>query len=780
MGKRTFTSMYSYIAAVIFVFFSSASLHAQNTIVPFGSVWKYLDDGSNQGTEWQEIAFNDGSWKSGPGKLGYGETDLATVVSFGPDPNFKHITTYFRKTVSISDASAFTSYTASLMRDDGAIVYINGKEVYRSNLPDGTVDYATRGSSASDDGKTAQVFTINASSFVSGNNVIAVEIHQSGRATSDKSFDLKLDANGATADRTAPNVLSINRQSPSSSTTAATSVTFRATFSEGVTGVDAADFTLTTVSGAVSGTLGSGAVTAVGTDGVTYDITVSSITNEGVLRLDLIKTTTGIKDKAGNELTGSFTAGQTYTIDSEKQAEGFFSTTALAPLPIHKNIGDQPQSKVWKYDGKWWAVVPAPSEGTYLWRLDHLSWTKVLKISSASSTQSDCKVVGNIAHIFLFRGGSNPSELISIEYVPSAATYKLWSMRSSKISLTLDPEVETAVIEIDTKGRMWVVYDSSYDIKVKWSDAPYSTWSAPITVATGIKDDDIGAIIAMPTVGKIGVLWSDQTRKRFGFRMHTDGAGPTVWSVDEVPASQSAIESGAGMADDHLNMAIARDGTLYCAVKTGYKSGFPTIALLVRRPSGVWDDLHEVSGSGNRPIVILNEAAGRVKVVYAAKNAGGIFYKESSTSNISFGSEIALISETCDYATSAKDNYSSDVVILASTNTMAYGVLGTDAPSTILAAKADPNGKDLKNLYAFPNPFADKVTVKYTANEDGEYSLFLCDSRGAQISALGQGIATAGEVQLIDVDGAALPAGLYFVRLETKSGSKNFRLMLNR
>ena len=61
-----------------------------------------------------------------------------------------------------------------------------------------------------------------------------------------------------------------------------------------------------------------------------------------------------------------------------------------------------------------------------------------------------------------------------------------------------------------------------------------------------------------------------------------------------------------GMSDDHLNVAVAADGTLYAAVKTGYDSSSqPKIAFLVRRPNGSWDDLYEVDSSGTRPIVLL-------------------------------------------------------------------------------------------------------------------------------------------------------------------------------
>ncbi len=82
------------------------------------------------------------------------------------------------------------------------------------------------------------------------------------------------------------------------------------------------------------------------------------------------------------------------------------------------------------------------------------------------------------------------------------------------------------------------------------------------------------------------------------------------------------------MADDHVNVAVASDGTLYAAVKTSYDtSGYPLIALLVRQPDGTWDGLHEVDQTGTRPIVLLNEADDSVRVVYTS---GGLVMKTSS------------------------------------------------------------------------------------------------------------------------------------------------------
>src|SRR5690606_34913154 len=107
---------------------------------------------------------------------------------------------------------------------------------------------------------------------------------------------------------------------------------------------------------------------------------------------------------------------------------------------------------------------------------------------------------------------------------------------------------------------------------------------------------------------------------------------------DEVPAGSSALPVGGGMADDHLNTAVASDGTLYAAVKTSYNSpSHPAVALLVRRPNGTWDPLYEVDHEGTRPIVVLNEQNDTVSVLYTEDDLPeDIAWKTSSRSSINF------------------------------------------------------------------------------------------------------------------------------------------------
>ena len=164
-----------------------------DTILEAGSSWKYLDDGSDPGGEWSAAKYDDAAWKAGAAPLGYGDRDEATVVESGP-ADAKHATTYFRTTFEVKDLSALDGLLLKLVRDDGAIVYINGQEVVRDNMPEGDITYQTfaAASVGGADEKTFHTHEIGKDSLVKGENVLAVEVHQTSPASSDISFDLEL------------------------------------------------------------------------------------------------------------------------------------------------------------------------------------------------------------------------------------------------------------------------------------------------------------------------------------------------------------------------------------------------------------------------------------------------------------------------------------------------------------------------------------------------------------------------------------------------------------
>ncbi|HEX2980165.1 MAG TPA: hypothetical protein VHO48_07865 [Anaerolineaceae bacterium] len=173
---------------------------SNSTLIANGGTWKYLDNGSDQGTNWRSTSFNDGQWKTGSAELGYGDGDEKTVVSYGSNSSAKYITTYFRTAISVTDPAAMSAVNVTLRRDDGAIIYVNGKEALRSNMPTGTVTYKTLASGSSTGGTVDA--SIASSLFVAGNNVVAVEIHQASGSSSDISFDLQMTA--ATSGGTQP------------------------------------------------------------------------------------------------------------------------------------------------------------------------------------------------------------------------------------------------------------------------------------------------------------------------------------------------------------------------------------------------------------------------------------------------------------------------------------------------------------------------------------------------------------------------------------------------
>jgi len=89
---------------------------AQTILVPTNSTWKYLDNGTDQGTAWRASAFNDATWASGPAPLGYEDPWIRTTNSFGPDVNNKYITTYYRHSFNVADASAINNLLLRLQR----------------------------------------------------------------------------------------------------------------------------------------------------------------------------------------------------------------------------------------------------------------------------------------------------------------------------------------------------------------------------------------------------------------------------------------------------------------------------------------------------------------------------------------------------------------------------------------------------------------------------------------------------------------------------------------
>ena len=176
----------------------------ENLLVPSGSEWRYFDEGHDLGAKWQQPGFDDSQWKSGVAPIGYGDKGLGTSIGFGKNQKKKYITTYFRLSFSVENPEVFNSLKVNLMRDDGAVVYLNGSEIIRDNMPSGKIGFKTPASDKVG-GSSETTFVehkIFGTSLLPGRNVLAVEVHQENGRSSDIRLDLKLMGSDANVDNT--------------------------------------------------------------------------------------------------------------------------------------------------------------------------------------------------------------------------------------------------------------------------------------------------------------------------------------------------------------------------------------------------------------------------------------------------------------------------------------------------------------------------------------------------------------------------------------------------
>lgn len=169
----------------------------REVVIPKASTWSYLDNGSDQGQAWTASSFDDSAWKSGQGLLGYGYSGVKTTVSYGSSSSSKYITTYFRHTFTLDESTLNQGqFILSLLRDDGAVVYLNGQAIVRTNMPDGAITYKTRASTAINNSAetTYTTYAVDKSLLSIGSNTLAVEVHQNAASSSDLLFDLELTA----------------------------------------------------------------------------------------------------------------------------------------------------------------------------------------------------------------------------------------------------------------------------------------------------------------------------------------------------------------------------------------------------------------------------------------------------------------------------------------------------------------------------------------------------------------------------------------------------------
>lgn len=183
--KRFRSFLLSVSVFFVAITFSAPSLNAQNNLLRTGDFWTYWDYGFDPEPDWMSRDYDDFLWGFGPSPLGFGEPYIATELEPGL------MTAYFRGYFSLN-ARPDGGVRLRVRRDDGVIVYLNGTEIFRNNMPQGTVDYSTPASTDVEATTYLEYIISNPSLFEVGDNVIAAEVHQRTPLSEDLVFDAEL------------------------------------------------------------------------------------------------------------------------------------------------------------------------------------------------------------------------------------------------------------------------------------------------------------------------------------------------------------------------------------------------------------------------------------------------------------------------------------------------------------------------------------------------------------------------------------------------------------
>lgn len=164
---------------------ASSGIQAQTLIFNKNASWSYKDNNQAQPAGWNAQTYDISTWAIGNGPLGYGDPVTTTI-------NSGLTTAYFAKDFTVDLSTLSDTMELGVMRDDGIIVYLNGEEVVRDNMPAGAVTFNTFSSTTIDGAAESvyNIFSIPKSKFVNGVNRFSIELHN--RSTT--SSDLRIDA----------------------------------------------------------------------------------------------------------------------------------------------------------------------------------------------------------------------------------------------------------------------------------------------------------------------------------------------------------------------------------------------------------------------------------------------------------------------------------------------------------------------------------------------------------------------------------------------------------
>jgi acid phosphatase type 7 len=165
-----------------------------DALIPRGAAWRFTSHPSQAGPGWEQPEFDDAGWERGRAPLGHGK-QVRTRLPRRPEGS-SVAATWYRHAFGVADAAGVEGLGIELLRDAGAVVYLNGREVLRNNLPGGELSAEKPAGKAvwRDDKERRLRLGLPGDLLREGENVLAVAVHQQRPGSSALRFDLALAA----------------------------------------------------------------------------------------------------------------------------------------------------------------------------------------------------------------------------------------------------------------------------------------------------------------------------------------------------------------------------------------------------------------------------------------------------------------------------------------------------------------------------------------------------------------------------------------------------------
>lgn len=322
--------------------------------------------------------------------------------------------------------------------------------------------------------------------------------------------------------------------------------------------------------------------------------------------------------------------------------------------PAVSPTAEKPQSKLWHAGGRWWGVLWDPAAKRYTIHGFNLAtqatnaWTSTgVTVDQRPHSQADALWDGQAQKLYVLThlksGVSTADKGMRVQrFGFSGGVYQ-----QELVHTVANAQVESASLDKDSTGRLWVTYTASVSggrlVMVAHTTTGDSAWTAPSVLpvdaeAALTSSDDISTVVAYGDTGgrRIGVLWSNQRTSSIYFASHADGAPTTSWTMTTICRTSMC-------PDDHLNIkSVDADasGHVYAVVKTSLNDKSPRIPddplIVVYRlsPSGGWSSSTAWTvGEGNmtRPLIVLDSQNRQAHAFAAPCCSGGAIYRKQAS-----------------------------------------------------------------------------------------------------------------------------------------------------